>query len=84
MPAGSPGFPVQSLIMAEWSVDKVAVYEVDDNGAVLITTTDQRVGRYRRDGSYLSGEVFDVDPQLCNWVGGVRAQHRLQSEPKVS
>ena len=61
-----------------------AVYEVDDAGAVLITTKDGRIGRYRRDGSWLDGEVFDVDPQMCNWVGGVRAQHRLQSEPKVS
>ncbi len=61
-----------------------AIYEVDESGNVMITTTDGRVGRYRRDGSWLDGEVFDVDPQLCNWVGGVRAQHRLQSEPKVS
>ena len=61
-----------------------AVYEGDETGVVLITQKDGRVGRYRRDGSYLSGEVFDVDPQLCNWVGGPRAQHRLQSEPKVS
>ena len=61
-----------------------AVYEVDETGVVQITTKDGRVGRYRRDGSYLSGDVFDVDPQLCNWVGGPRAQHRLQSEPKVS
>jgi hypothetical protein len=61
-----------------------AVYEVDESGAVLITTADGRTGRYRRDGSWLDGEVFDVDPQLCNWVGGARAQHRLQSEPKVS
>ena len=61
-----------------------AVYEVDEAGAVVITTTDGRVGRYRRDGSWIDGAVFDVDPQLCNWVGGPRAQHRLQSEPKVS
>lgn len=61
-----------------------AVYEVDETGAVVITTSDGRVGRYRRDGSWIDGAVFDVDPQLCNWVGGVRAQHRLQSEPKVS
>ena len=61
-----------------------AIYEVDESGAVLITLKDGRVGRYRRDGSWLDGAVFDVDPQMCNWVGGVRAQHRLQSEPKVS
>ena len=61
-----------------------AVYEVDDSGSVLVTMTDGRVGRYRRDGSWLDGQEFDVDPQMCNWVGGPRAQHRLQSEPKVS
>ena len=61
-----------------------AIYEVDETGAVLITTVDGQIGRYRRDGSWLSGAVFDVDPQLCNWVGGPKAQHRLQSEPKVS
>ena len=61
-----------------------AVYEIDESGAVVITMTDGRSGRYRRDGSWLGGEVFDVDPQLCNWVGGARAQHRLQSDPKVS
>jgi hypothetical protein len=61
-----------------------AIYEVDETGSVMITTVDGQIGRYRRDGAWLSGDVFDVDPQLCNWVGGVRAQHRLQSEPKVS
>jgi hypothetical protein len=30
VPVNSPGFPVQSVIVAEWSGDKVAVYEVDD------------------------------------------------------
>lgn len=61
-----------------------AIYEIDESGAVQITTKDGKVGRFRRDGSWIDGEVFDVDPQLCNWVGGARAQHRLQSEPKVS
>jgi hypothetical protein len=61
-----------------------SLYEVDDHGEVLITKRDGRAGRYHRDGSYIEGERFDVDPQLCNWVGGPRAQHRLQSEPKIS
>ncbi len=50
----------------------------------MVKQTDGRAGRYRRDGSWLDGQVFDVDPQLCNWVGGPKAQHRLQSEPKIS
>jgi hypothetical protein len=32
VPAGSDGFPVQSVILSEWSVNKVAVYEVDVDG----------------------------------------------------
>ena len=61
-----------------------ALYEQDGEGNVLITQSDGRTGRYHRDGSFLDGELFDVDPQLCGWVGGPKAQHRLQSEPKVS
>jgi hypothetical protein len=61
-----------------------ALYEQDGEGNVLVKQTDGRSGRYRRDGSWIDGQVFDVDPQLCNWVGGPKAQHRLQSEPKIS
>ncbi len=61
-----------------------ALYEQDGEGNVLVTTKDGAVGRYRRDGSWIDGQLLDVDPQLCGWVGGPKAQHRLQSEPKVS
>jgi hypothetical protein len=61
-----------------------ALYEQDGEGNLRITMPDGRVGRARLDGSYLDGDVFDIDPQLCGWVGGPRAQHRLQSEPKIS
>ena len=54
-----------------------AVYEVDESGAVLITTKDGRIGRYRRDGSYLSGEVFDVDPS-CATGSAARVPAPLQ------
>ena len=49
-----------------------AVYEVDES-----SRRDHLDGRacrpLRGDGSWLDGEVFDVDPQLCNWAGGVRS-----------
>jgi len=32
VPAGSPGFPVDHVIVAEWSVNTVGVYQVDDQG----------------------------------------------------
>lgn len=38
VPAGSPGFTKQSLIVAEWSKDTVATYEVDDQGDPLPAT----------------------------------------------
>ncbi len=65
-----------------------ALYEQDDvEGFVRITQRDGRSGLYRLDGSYVEGERFDTDPQLCGWVGGPRASHRLaasKAEPKVS
>jgi hypothetical protein len=57
------------------------LYEEDGDGGegrvVRITTADGRVGRYRPDGSWISGDRFDADPQLCVWIGGPRAAHRL-------
>ena len=39
VPAGSPGFPNQSLIVAEWGAqDRVAVYEVDPQGDPMTAT----------------------------------------------
>jgi hypothetical protein len=32
VPAGSPGFAVEHVIVAEWSVNTVGVYQVDDQG----------------------------------------------------
>ena len=61
-----------------------ALYEQDGDDRVRVTTTDGRVGHFRRDGSRIDGDVYDVDPQLCGWVGGPRAVNRLQKAPKVS
>jgi hypothetical protein len=61
-----------------------ALYEQDGEGNIKITMPDGRWAKARIDGSYIDGDIFDIDPQLCGWVGGPRAQHRLQSEPKVS
>jgi hypothetical protein len=38
VPQGSPGFPSQSLIVAEWSQNKVGVYEVDGQGDPMVGT----------------------------------------------
>ena len=41
VPKGSPGFPKQSLIMAEWSASKVATYEADGQGDPLPSTREE-------------------------------------------
>lgn len=38
VPQGSSGFPVQSIIVAEWSADTVAVYESDAQGDPVVST----------------------------------------------
>jgi hypothetical protein len=38
VPAGSPGFDLQSTIVAEWSTDSVATYQVDAEGDPLVAT----------------------------------------------
>jgi hypothetical protein len=53
--------------------------ESDGTPVVKVTTVDGRVGRYRPDGSRIDGARIDVDPQLCVWIGGPRAAHRLSA-----
>ena len=38
VPAGSPGFPKNRLILSEWSADSVATYEVDGEGDPIVET----------------------------------------------
>jgi hypothetical protein len=55
-----------------------ALYEKDDNGNVRVTSGD-RVGVFRADGSWVAGELYMVDPQMCNWIAGPKVKHhRLQ------
>jgi hypothetical protein len=54
-----------------------AVYEQDGEGNILVTHKG-RSGLFRRDGSWISGELREADPQLCNWVGGpIYGNHRV-------
>lgn len=38
VPAGSPGFPKQRMIVAEWKANVVSTYEVDDHGDPIVAT----------------------------------------------
>jgi len=55
-----------------------ALYERDDSGNVLVTR-DERRGLFHADGSWIEGEIFEADPQMCNWIAGPKVRHhRLQ------
>lgn len=64
-----------------------ALYEQDGEGNVLVTL-DGRQGRFRPDGTWIEGEIFEADPQLCGWVGGPKVAHHrirpLSETPRVS
>jgi hypothetical protein len=54
------------------------MYEQDGNGNVLVSDGD-RSGLFRADGSWISGEIFEADPQMCGWIAGPKVKHhRLQ------
>ncbi len=55
-----------------------ALYEQDGNGNVRVSLNG-RTGLFRPDGSWIEGEIYEADPQLCGWIGGPKvAHHRIQ------
>ena len=45
-------------------------YERDDDALVLVTTPDGRKGWFTPQAAYVRGDIGDVNPNLCVWVGG--------------
>jgi hypothetical protein len=46
-----------------------ALYDLQSDGTVRVEK-DGKSGTFRADGSYLSGEIYSADPQMCVWLGG--------------
>jgi hypothetical protein len=71
VPAGSAGFPVQSLIVAEWvagnsAQDRVATYEVDDQGDPILGTRKEFFTSFPRPwGAYF--EPLTGDYLFLTW-----------------
>ncbi len=60
VPAGSPGFATQSLIVAEWSANKVGVYDVDGAGHPTPATRRDFFSAIPRPwGAYFEAETGD-------------------------
>jgi hypothetical protein len=46
-----------------------ALYDLQSDGTVRVEK-DGKSGTFRADGSYVSGEIYSADPQMCVWLGG--------------
>ena len=46
------------------------VYEATDDGLVRVTTPKGKCGLFTANAEPVEGELGDVNPHLCNWVGG--------------
>ena len=47
-----------------------AIYEVDTDGLVLVTSREGLTGRFTDQGEWVEGELRHCDPHVCVWVGG--------------
>jgi hypothetical protein len=54
-----------------------AIYDLEADGNVRVEK-DGKAGRFRTDGTYLSGDIYAADPHLCQWIGGraLPSRHR--------
>ena len=59
-----------------------ALYERHGDGEIKVTD-GERVGVFTSDGRWISGELRECDPQLCNWVAGPQVlNHRVAESAK--
>ena len=48
----------------------LAVYGLDEATNLVRVTDRGKVGLYTASGEWRSGDIFDVCPQMCLWIGG--------------
>jgi non-ribosomal peptide synthetase component E (peptide arylation enzyme) len=54
-----------------------ALYDLQTDGTVRVEK-DGKSGTFRADGSYVSGDIYSADPQMCVWVGGRELGSRVR------
>jgi hypothetical protein len=47
-----------------------AVYGIDEATKLVKVTDHGKVGFYTANGEWRSGDIFDVCPHMCQWIGG--------------
>ncbi len=56
-----------------------ALYERHGGGDIKVTDGD-REGIFTHHGQWISGELRECDPQLCNWVAGPQVANQRLSD----
>ena len=61
-----------------------ALYDLQTDGTVRVEK-EGKSGTFRADGSYVSGDIYSADPQMCGWVGGreLGSRFRPRSGPLI-
>ncbi len=54
-----------------------ALYEVTEEGLIRVTY-DGETGEFRKDGTWVRGDLRIADPQLCGWLGGPQLPSRYE------
>ena len=47
-----------------------AIYEREAEGRVRVTTADGQIGLFTDGGVRIGGDIGEVDPNMCDWIGG--------------
>ena len=47
-----------------------AIYDVQEDSTVLVTAKDGRSGYFTDGGTWLSGDLGEADPHMCQWLAG--------------
>ena len=57
-----------------------------DHEAVVLVTMGRRWGRFRPNGQWIEGPLFEADPEMCLWVSFPRPKdhHRLSRILEIS
>ncbi len=55
-------------------LNPLALYFSYDDGVVMVTM-GTRWGRFRPNGKWLEGTLFEADPELCLWVSAPRPKN---------
>jgi hypothetical protein len=54
-----------------------ALYDLQTDGTVRVEKGDKS-GTFRADGSYISGDIYSADPQMCVWLGSRELGSRVR------